>query len=69
MGLKTLCENEKNAGFQHFLLFAQCLQNPASSGSSELGNLFQNVKALELTIQLLFQNGLYKGESAQNVQL
>ena len=34
-GQKTLCEKEKNAGYQHFLLSPQCFQKPFSSGASK----------------------------------
>ena len=34
--LKTSWEKEKNAGYQHFLLFPQCFQNAFSSSASKV---------------------------------
>ena len=34
---KTLWEKEKNAGYQHFLLFPQCFQKASSLESFNLG--------------------------------
>ena len=38
--IENIVEKEKNAGYQHFLIFPQCFQIDSSSGLLEVGILW-----------------------------
>ena len=60
-GIENILGKEKNAGYQHFLLFPKCFQKLFSKCCKKLDKLWESV--LCLWIALLIVNKLSKSEA------
>ena len=58
-GQKTFWEKEKNARYQHFLLFPKCFQKVSFSGLLKVGIYIKRVRGLKIEI-LLYRYFLFQ---------